>query len=384
VATSDGSAGPTATSHARAADAEAGAGTGAEGDARPVVAARDVVREYETGGQTLRALKGVDVAVHPGEFVTVVGPSGSGKSTLLNALGLLDVPTSGRVTVRGTDVASLSIRERTRTRRRTVGFVFQSFHLLPTLTAKQNVMVPRLPVGDPDGAADRAASLLDRVGLGDRLDHHPDELSGGQKQRVAVARSLINEPDLVLADEPTGNLDRDTGTDVLELFEEITDDGVALVTVTHDELVETFADRTVRLVDGRVEAVESSPSPAPAPGSADDHEPARPGDAEGTAAATAAATGSDAAGAGLAGLGDELSAAAATDDGRGARGDDGHRPISDAWASVLDPRPDRGPDGGESVGRRDDGEADTDGRDRGDAGAPGKTRATDRDRRGEG
>jgi putative ABC transport system ATP-binding protein len=176
----------------------------------------------------------------------------------LNTLGLLDVPTSGRVTVAGTDVASLSTRERTRTRRRTVGFVFQSFHLIPSLTARQNVMVPRLPASDPATAADRAAGLLDRVGLGDRLDHHPDELSGGQKQRVAIARALVNDPDLVLADEPTGNLDRDTGTSVLELFEEITGDGVALVTVTHDELVETYADRTVRLVDGRIETATTS------------------------------------------------------------------------------------------------------------------------------
>jgi putative ABC transport system ATP-binding protein len=218
----------------------------------PVVEARDVVREYETGGGTLRALKGVDVTVRPGEFVAVVGPSGSGKSTLLNALGLLDVPTSGTVRLDGADAASLSVAERTRTRRRTVGFVFQDFHLLPTLTARRNAMVPRLPAGDPVAAADRAAALLERVGMSDRLDHHPDELSGGQKQRVALARALVNDPDLVLADEPTGSLDRATGERVLSLFERVTDDGVGLVTVTHDELVESYADRTVELVDGRV------------------------------------------------------------------------------------------------------------------------------------
>lgn len=342
MATSDGSTtGPASTPSPHP-------GGTADGDAHPVVAAHDVVREYETGGQTLRALEGVDVAVHPGEFVTVVGPSGSGKSTLLNALGLLDVPTAGRVTVQGTDVASLSIRERTRTRRRTVGFVFQSFHLLPTLTARQNVMVPRLPVGDPGGTADRAASLLDRVGLGDRLDHHPDELSGGQKQRVAVARSLINQPDLVLADEPTGNLDRDTGADVLELFEEITDDGVALVTVTHDELVETYADRTVRLVDGRVEAVETNPT-------------------------------------GTHGAGPATRAAAGDGPDPTPGGDGGANAGADVdWASVLDPRGDLTGVGRDGTARRAEGDGDDTGPGDHGGGGPDGTRPADRDRRGEG
>jgi putative ABC transport system ATP-binding protein len=234
---------------------ETAVAAGSDGDEgrSPVIEARDVVREYESGSQVLRALDGVDVTVHPGEFVAVVGPSGSGKSTLLNVLGLLDEPTEGSVRVDGTLAADLSTRERTTARRETVGFVFQSFHLVPTLSAVENVMLPRLLVGAPGETRERARDLLCRVGLGDRLHHAPDELSGGQKQRVAVARSLVNGPAVLLADEPTGNLDRDTGEDVLAEFARVTDDGVAVVAVTHDEQVTEFADRTVELVDGNVD-----------------------------------------------------------------------------------------------------------------------------------
>ena len=220
----------------------------------PLVVARNVVKEYQTGDETLRALKGVDLTIRPGEFVAVVGPSGSGKSTLLNVLGLLDVPTHGTVELDGTDVGSLSIAERTRLRRETVGFVFQSFHLLPTLTATENVMLPRLAGRDTSGAFDRADRLLRSVGLGDRTDHYPDQLSGGQRQRVAVARSLVNDPRLLLADEPTGNLDQATGRQVLDEFAAIADEGVAIVAVTHDEQVTRFADRVVTIVDGRIDA----------------------------------------------------------------------------------------------------------------------------------
>jgi len=229
------------------------AGDARDADVEPVIEARDVVREYQSGSKTLRALKGVDLSIDPGEFVAIVGPSGSGKSTLLNVLGLLDTPTTGTVELEGTDVETLSTRERTDARRETVGFVFQSFYLVPTLSAVENVMVPRLLAGSTRQTRDRAADLLDRVGLGDRLEHRPSELSGGQKQRVAVARSLVNEPRLVLADEPTGNLDRDTGTQVLAEFERIADEGVAVVAVTHDEQVTEYTDRVVRLVDGRVD-----------------------------------------------------------------------------------------------------------------------------------
>ena len=209
---------------------------------------RSVVKRYRSGVEPVVALEDVDFGVAPGEFVAVVGPSGSGKSTLLNVCGLLDDPTEGRRLLDGTDVTSLSERERTAARKESIGFVFQDFHLIPTLTAVENVALPT--AFDPGDATDRAAGLLDRFGLGDRFDHDPSELSGGQKQRVAIARSLINRPDVLLADEPTGNLDTDTGEAILEEFERIRADGVAVVAVTHDPLVEAYADRVVELTDG--------------------------------------------------------------------------------------------------------------------------------------
>jgi putative ABC transport system ATP-binding protein len=216
----------------------------------PVVQTRDLVKRYETGGETVVALDHIDFSVAAGEFVSIVGPSGSGKTTLLNMLGLLDGPTEGEIRLEGEDVTDLSSRERTAARKRTIGFVFQHFFLLPTLTAVENVEVPRLFDDDPDTTA-RAERLLERVGLGDRLRHKPNELSGGQKQRVAIARSLINEPRLLLADEPTGNLDRETGKQILEEFARIKrEDDVAIVAVTHDPLVNEYTDRTVELVDG--------------------------------------------------------------------------------------------------------------------------------------
>ncbi len=215
-----------------------------------VISATDAVKKYQSGEKTLRALKGVSLSIDSGEFVAIVGPSGSGKSTLLNLLGLLDAPTDGAVTVDGTDVSTLSKRERTDVRRNTVGFVFQNYYLLPMLTARENVTVPALRHNGRADPFERAARLLDRVGLGDRLDHRPDELSGGQKQRVAVARSMINDPDIILADEPTGNLDRNTGAQVLDVFGQFATEDVAVVTVTHDEQVTEYADRTIGLVDG--------------------------------------------------------------------------------------------------------------------------------------
>jgi len=222
-----------------------------------VIEGSDVVKEYDTGGEVVRALKGVGFSVDGGEFVAVVGPSGSGKSTMLNLLGLLDVPTEGSVRIDGREASELSIRERTRTRKRTIGFVFQTFYLVPTLTAKENVELPRLLEREPTTTSERATDLLERVGLGDRLDHYPDELSGGQKQRVAIARSLINDPDVLLADEATGNLDRETGDRVLSEFDRITDEGVAVVTVTHDEYVADHADRTLELIDGVMSSEEA-------------------------------------------------------------------------------------------------------------------------------
>jgi len=217
-----------------------------------VVDADGLVKRYRTGDQTLDALAGVDFDLDAGEFVSIMGPSGSGKTTLLNILGLLATPTEGRLRLDGQDVTGLSDRKRTAIRKRTIGFVFQHFYLLPTLTAVENVEVPLL-LDQPPGLTKRARSLLERMGLGDRLDHRPDELSGGQKQRVAIARSLINDPKIVLADEPTGNLDSETGRKILDEFQRIADeDDVAIVAVTHDELVNEYVDRTVHLVDGTI------------------------------------------------------------------------------------------------------------------------------------
>jgi putative ABC transport system ATP-binding protein len=220
-------------------------------DAPPLRLA-DVTKRYDSGrAGYVTALSNVDFAVEPGEVVAVVGPSGSGKSTLLNLLGLLDDPTSGRVELWGQSTGGLSDAELTDTRRESLGFVFQDFHLLPTLTALENVRLPTAFL--PGDATDRARDLLERVGLADRMDHTPDELSGGQKQRVAIARSLVNEPAVLLADEPTGNLDRETGTQILEEVRQISDTGVGVVAVTHDDLVTDYADRTVQLIDGVVQ-----------------------------------------------------------------------------------------------------------------------------------
>jgi putative ABC transport system ATP-binding protein len=232
--------------------------TGRDSDAEsrtardPVAELDDVTKEYRSGGEIIAALANVDFAVEPGEMVAVIGPSGSGKSTLLNVLGLLDVPTSGTVRLDGDDVTDYDDEARTMARRRTIGFVFQSFHLVPMLTAVENVLVPTMFVEGDQRA--RARALLERMGLGDRLDHRPDQLSGGQRQRVAIARALVNEPRLLLADEPTGNLDRDTGRRILDEFERIsTEAEVGVVAVTHDELVTEFTDRTVELVDGVIQ-----------------------------------------------------------------------------------------------------------------------------------
>jgi putative ABC transport system ATP-binding protein len=248
VADTDASKGAsTDTSEGASTDTSEGASTDARDDV--AIALEGVTKRY-AGAETVTALADVDLAVRRGEFLTVVGPSGSGKSTMLNMIGLLDGPTEGVIRLDGRDVTDLSGAELTDARREYIGFVFQDFHLLPTLTAVENVTLPTAYVQGEYSA--RAVDLLERVGLGDRLDHTPDELSGGQKQRVAIARGLINQPDVFLADEPTGNLDRDTGVRILEEVRAICDRGVAVVAVTHDELVTEYADRTVRLVDGRL------------------------------------------------------------------------------------------------------------------------------------
>ncbi|AOW79885.1 ABC transporter ATP-binding protein [Halodesulfurarchaeum formicicum] len=209
-----------------------------------------VIKRYRSGSETIEALKGVDFHADRGEMVTVIGPSGSGKSTMLNMTGLLDTPTEGTVRLEGVDVSGLSEDELTEKRRSGIGFVFQDFHLLPMLTAVENVELPSMWDTSID-RHERAIDLLRRVGLGDRLDHLPSQLSGGQQQRVAIARALINEPKVLLADEPTGNLDQETARTILaELTRLKTEENIAIVVVTHDELLMDYADRTVELIDG--------------------------------------------------------------------------------------------------------------------------------------
>ena len=215
-----------------------------------IIELEGVVKRYRSGAETVEALKGVNFHADRGEMVTVIGPSGSGKSTMLNMTGLLDTPTEGSVRLDGQDVSRLTEDELTEKRRSGIGFVFQDFHLLPMLTAVENVELPSLWDTSVD-RHDRAIDLLERVGLGDRLDHRPSELSGGQQQRVAIARALINEPKIVLADEPTGNLDQETARTILaELTRLKEEENIAIVVVTHDDLLIEYADRTVELVDG--------------------------------------------------------------------------------------------------------------------------------------
>jgi putative ABC transport system ATP-binding protein len=219
-----------------------------------VIEIENVVKRYESGQGVVEALKGVDFHARHGEMVTIIGPSGSGKSTLLNMIGLLDTPTEGTVHLDGTDVTDFTEDELTEERRSKLGFVFQAFHLLPMLTAVENVELPSRWDTSVD-RRDRAVDLLERVGLGDRTTHTPEELSGGQRQRVAIARALINEPDVVLADEPTGNLDQDTSDTVLTELTRLKDDeGVAIVAVTHDEQLLEYTDRVVELIDGRIQS----------------------------------------------------------------------------------------------------------------------------------
>jgi len=218
-----------------------------------VVELADVVKRYDSGGETVEALKGVSIHVDRGEMVTVIGPSGSGKSTMMNIIGLLDTPTEGTVRIEGEDVTDYTSDQLTEKRRSSIGFVFQAFHLLPMLTAVENVELPSMWDTTVD-RHDRAIDLLERVGLGDRLEHTPDQLSGGQRQRVAIARALINEPDLLIADEPTGNLDQDTGGKILDELTRLKEvENIAIVSVTHDEQLEAYADRVVRLVDGVIQ-----------------------------------------------------------------------------------------------------------------------------------
>jgi putative ABC transport system ATP-binding protein len=218
---------------------------------RPAIEAIDLARSLPLGGERVPILKGVSFTVEPGEWIALTGPSGSGKSTLLGILGGLDSPTSGQILIGGTDVTRLGERAMARLRNETIGVVFQSFNLIPSLTAQENVEAP-LYVGPARmRARDAAREMLDLVGLSDRLGHRPHQLSGGQQQRVAIARALVTRPALLIADEPTGNLDSANGTQVLELIEKLRRDRqITVVVATHDPEVAARADRTLHMVDG--------------------------------------------------------------------------------------------------------------------------------------
>ncbi|AHH20500.1 putative ABC transporter, ATP-binding protein [Nocardia nova SH22a] len=218
----------------------------------------DIVREYRVGEQRVRALDGISLRIEAGEFTSIIGPSGSGKSTLLHLLGALDSPDSGSIRFRGEEIGALDDTRQSEFRRHQVGFVFQFFNLLPTLSAWENVAVPKLLDGTGlRKAKPRALELLERVGLGERAEHRPAELSGGQMQRVAVARALIMDPPLILADEPTGNLDSATGAAILELLGDIAGAGNSVVMVTHDMGAVEYCDRVITLRDGRIGSSEA-------------------------------------------------------------------------------------------------------------------------------
>ena len=230
----------------------------------PVLLARDLFKVYPMNGEAVQALRGVSLDVRQGEYVAIVGPSGSGKSTLLQLIGGIDTPSSGTVEILGTALQTLSDRELTRLRLTRLGFIFQRFHLLPVLTAQENVELPMAEAGVPGVTRrERAAELLGYVGLVHRARHRATQLSGGEMQRVAIARALANRPALLLADEPTGELDAATGQEILDLFRRLNRDGASLVVVTHDERLAEQADRVVNMLDGRIrsEAVKNRSAP---------------------------------------------------------------------------------------------------------------------------
>ncbi len=224
----------------------------------PVLETKRVTKNYIVGGVTVEAVRGIDLAIQPGELMAIIGPSGSGKSSLLSLLGAIDSPTSGTVLIDGFDLAGLTDDERTKLRRRRIGFVFQAFNLMPTLSALENISLPLELDGVSEAVArERAVKALKSVGLAERADHLPSMMSGGEQQRVAVARALAIEPALVLADEPTGNLDSRSSQQVMELLRELVDEkGQTVVIVTHDMQVASTADRIVKVRDGKIESDE--------------------------------------------------------------------------------------------------------------------------------
>ena len=227
-----------------------------------VIRIEDLHKTYILGSQKVNALDGVSLSINKNDYIAIMGPSGSGKSTMMNILGCLDTPTSGRYVLGGTDVSQMEDSQLAEVRNRQIGFVFQSFNLLPRYSALENVALPLIYCGTPikerTSLADKA---LDTVGLSDRKDHKPSELSGGQRQRVAIARAIINNPTIILADEPTGNLDTKTSVEIMNIFEKIYRQGNTIIIVTHEEDISKFARRIVRLRDGKIESDTVNPHP---------------------------------------------------------------------------------------------------------------------------
>jgi putative ABC transport system ATP-binding protein len=229
---------------------------------------KDLARRYVMGTETVHALRDLSLEIERGEYVAIMGPSGSGKSTLMNMIGCLDTPTSGSYELNGQDVSHMDDNQLAEIRNREIGFVFQTFNLLARSTALRNVELPMIYAGVP-GEERRAKALhaLAQVGLADRVQHKPNELSGGQRQRVAVARALVNDPSILLADEPTGNLDSKTGVEIMALFEELAQKGNTIIVVTHEESVARHARRIIRILDGRIASDETATAARPLGGS---------------------------------------------------------------------------------------------------------------------
>jgi putative ABC transport system ATP-binding protein len=220
-----------------------------------IIQIKEIVKNYFVGTQIVRALRSIDININKNEYVAIMGPSGSGKSTLMNIIGCLDTPTSGKYILNDRDVSKLQDNQLAEIRNNEIGFIFQTFNLLPRYTTLENVMLPLIYAGlSKHERKKRAIEVLDSVGLGDRITHRPNELSGGQKQRVAAARALVNHPSIILADEPTGNLDSKTSIDMMELFNEIHERGNTIIIVTHEHDIAKYAERIIRLMDGQIES----------------------------------------------------------------------------------------------------------------------------------
>ena len=229
---------------------------------QPVIEVQNIARHFRVGSELIKALRTIDLNINKNEFVALMGQSGSGKSTLMNILGCLDTPTDGEYTLNKHKVSELKDNDLAEIRNKEIGFVFQTFNLLPRSTALENVTLPLVYAGIPKEEREKMAlSALDKVGLSDRVNHKPNELSGGQRQRVAVARALVNNPSIILADEPTGNLDSTTSIEIMALFQEIHRNGNTVIVVTHEEAIARYTHRIIRLKDGEVESDEINNNP---------------------------------------------------------------------------------------------------------------------------